>query len=466
MNTIIDESGFEIELDSTDQPNVSNQALENTSSVQKLQQPNSSEKPRSLSTFMRIFGACAVVASLSMFLIEGWADGNDLARYMKLLAQTGLITAAGIFLSFIVKEVKGARVFFGLGLASATAHFTILGALTYSIFQFDKALGDYPSMLQWQAVSLADFLPLAIGAVVLLALLARFSFSIFARPFAAKLTLTFLVLNALLLIPVREALYVSALAAIALLVAMQVVLSIIKSDALLMTREAKYALACLFLPGIIIVSRALGLYAVDELVLITLLSLIYYALRSAGQMLTQATGTQKLMSSAQYLAGLLVAGLAVSLLPSQMSSLSTLIFSLITLGVTYDQVSLQSKAKSNMPSSFITATAVVLVFANVIAAVTSSLLLVKFLSLLVLVGASAMIQFWTNTLKDLRASQLLTLGGIAIVGLSLITSLVTLLQIGAWAMIGGLGIALIVIASLYERYGLNMKLRLPQQAVE
>jgi len=63
---------------------------------------------------LRVFGACAVIASLSLFLIEGWTDGNDLNRYFKLLAQTGLITGAGLFLSFVVKEVKGARVFFGV----------------------------------------------------------------------------------------------------------------------------------------------------------------------------------------------------------------------------------------------------------------------------------------------------------------------------------------------------------------
>lgn len=443
MNTITHESGFEIDHDESIQtpPNDVNTDPSNG---------------RSLSTFLRLFGACAVVASLSMFLIEGWTDGNDLARYMKLLAQTGLITAAGLFLSFVVKEVKGARVFFGLGLAAATANFTILGALVYSIFQLDGALGDYPSMLQWQAVSVSSFLPLAMCAIALLSLLSRFSFSIFARNYASRLTMTFLALNALLLIPVREALYVSALAAIALLVATQVTLSVVRSQKLLMTNEAKYALACLFMPGIIIVTRALGLYAVDEIVLLTLSSLVYYALRSTGQMLAQSARPQKVLSTLQYLIGLMIAGLAVSLLPNQASSIEALVFSLIVLGITYDQVTLQRETQTNMRSLFIIATSVILALANVVSALTSSLVLIQFLSVVALAGLLTSINLWSKTIEGLNASRLIAVISIAIVSLSVIVSMVNLLNVGAWVLVGGSGIALIVIASLFERFGLNL----------
>ncbi len=124
-------------------------------------------------------------------------------------------------------------------------------------------------MLQWQVVNLISFLPLAIGAIALLSSISGFSFGSFARHYAGKLTVAFLALNALLLIPVREAVYVSVLAAIALFVAIHITLNTVRHQRLLMTHEAKYALACFFIPGIIIVTRALGLYAVDNIVLLT-----------------------------------------------------------------------------------------------------------------------------------------------------------------------------------------------------
>ena len=82
----------------------------------------------SISEILRIIGACAVIASMSMFLLQGWSSGNDIARYFKLLTQTGLLAGAGLGLSFIIKEPKGARLFFGLALISIVSNFTILGA--------------------------------------------------------------------------------------------------------------------------------------------------------------------------------------------------------------------------------------------------------------------------------------------------------------------------------------------------
>ncbi|MGK0373634.1 MAG: hypothetical protein ACJA2E_000101, partial [Arenicella sp.] len=42
----------------------------------------------SLSQIVRAFGACAIIASMSLFMLQGWAEGNDISRYLKLLAQT------------------------------------------------------------------------------------------------------------------------------------------------------------------------------------------------------------------------------------------------------------------------------------------------------------------------------------------------------------------------------------------
>jgi len=451
MTTITHEPEFEVELDN-----------HGSSAAPNMAQDSPIEKRRSLSSVLRMFGACAVIASLSLFLIEGWSDGNDLNRYLKLLAQTGLITGAGIFLSFVVKEVKGARVFFGLSLVSAVANFTILGALAYSIFQLDGALGDYPSMLQWQAVSLTHFIPLALGAVALLALLARFSFGIFARNSAGKLTLSFLLLNALLLIPVREAAYVSILAAVALLAATRITLGIIRRRELLFTLEAKYALACLFLPGLIIVTRALGLYAVDELVLLTIFSLLYYALRSISLLVQNSSSsrasTQKLLVLARYGSGLISAGLVCSLIPAQYDVVISALFSLITLAITLDVIQSQTEPDNALSRALVSVSTLSLLFLNISQALFSASVLVTVLNLSSLIALLAVIQLVARGLPNLRRDQLLTLIGVAAIALLLIVRLVALVDVGSWILIGGLGIALILAASMYERYGLIFKL--------
>ena len=48
-----------------------------------------------LSEALRILGAAVLVASMSVFLLQGWNEGNDINRYLLLLAQTGLLSAAG-----------------------------------------------------------------------------------------------------------------------------------------------------------------------------------------------------------------------------------------------------------------------------------------------------------------------------------------------------------------------------------
>ena len=101
-------------------------------------------KIASFSELLRIFGACAVLASMSLFLMNGWSEGNDIQRYLKLLAQTGLLTLGGLALSVGLKEYKGARLFYGLSLVSVAANFTILGALIYSMVQWgSKAVVDH-----------------------------------------------------------------------------------------------------------------------------------------------------------------------------------------------------------------------------------------------------------------------------------------------------------------------------------
>ncbi len=444
MTNISNEWGFEIEPHTEDA--VAAQAVASRSGPSR----------RSLLTILRVFGACAVIASLSLFLIEGWKDGNDLSRYIKLLAQTGLITGGGIFLSLIVKEAKGARVFFGLALAATVANFTILGALTYSIFQLDGALGDYPSMLKWAAVEPLIFLPLALGAIALLSLVARFSFGIFARAEANRLTVSFLALNSLLLIPARDASYASIIAAIALIAAAQITAKIIKQNTLLLTTEAKCALACLFLPGLVIVARALGLYAVDELLLLTICCLCYGGLRSVMSMPKSQT-LKSLLTLAQFIIGMTAAGLLSSLVTPKYIHYIGVVFSISALVIMFDQVKQTLIHNTQMSNVIVSLSTIPLVAISVLGTAWQSSIFIALLNLAIVVGLSSLIHLFARTIPNLRGNHIMALIGVIATSLLLAGKFVSLFAVGSWVLFGGLGIVLILVASLYEKYGDSLK---------
>ena len=71
-----------------------------------------------VSEALRLLGAGVLVASMSVFLLQGWNEGNDISRYLLLLSQTGLLAVAGFAMAYGLKETKGARMFFGLALIS------------------------------------------------------------------------------------------------------------------------------------------------------------------------------------------------------------------------------------------------------------------------------------------------------------------------------------------------------------
>ena len=144
-----------------------------------------------VSELLRFLGAAVIVASMSLFLLQGWGEGNDIRRYLMLLAQTGLLAGGGFAMSYVLKEAKGARIFFGLALVSVTANFTILGALIYSVFQLDHALTTYPGFATWQIADIAGTGLVTLGALVVLVPIALFCFMVMATQSAKDLTLAF-----------------------------------------------------------------------------------------------------------------------------------------------------------------------------------------------------------------------------------------------------------------------------------
>ncbi|NNF17734.1 MAG: hypothetical protein HKN70_13400, partial [Gammaproteobacteria bacterium] len=231
------------------------------------------------SELLRVAGAAIMVGAMSVFLMQGWLEGNDLQRYFKLLAQTLLLTAGGFSLSFVLKEHKGARLFFGLSLVSVVANFTILGALIYSVVQFDGLLGHYPDYASWVANDPVKVFATSIGAAAVLVPVTMLAFAVLARRSARWLSGLFLASGALLLLPVRASLASSIVAIAAICISLYLVRTLGKDDETLTTFEGRFAKLILFLAPIVMLIRSSYFYTLDSLAMAVLGATVFLLLR-------------------------------------------------------------------------------------------------------------------------------------------------------------------------------------------
>jgi len=232
-----------------------------------------------ISEALRFLGAGVLVASMSVFLLQGWNEGNDIRRYLLLLSQTGLLAASGFALTYGLKETKGARIFFGLALISVPANFTILSALLYSVMQWDGALGSYPAYATWQITDMANIGLTFAGAMVVLIPVTMFCFAIMARHSSTRLSAHFLLLNSLLLLPIRSSTAVGMVALLGTVYALYAVGKLVRNDGALRTPEGKFALATLFIPTGIILFRSMYFYQMDSLLIAMLSTAVFLATR-------------------------------------------------------------------------------------------------------------------------------------------------------------------------------------------
>ena len=238
-----------------------------------------------LSEVLRVFGAAVMVASMSVFLLQGWTDGNDIQRYLKLLSQTGLLALAGLALTLLLKEYKGARMFFGLSLASVPANFTVLGALFVSLFNADAVAGALPSYAHWVMVDGFGIGMLTAGALAVLIPVTLLGFRIMARRSAGGLCLTFVALNALLLVPVRSGLLLAVVLLLAVSGAWLANRKFHRIDDTLSTAGGVFARLLLYVPALLVMIRSLSFYQADNVLYLAAAGSAYFLLRQLAEQL-------------------------------------------------------------------------------------------------------------------------------------------------------------------------------------
>lgn len=202
---------------------------------------------------LRGLGAGVLVASLSVFLFQGWENAGDLGRFALLLGQTGLLMAAGFASGRWLREPRGARIFVAIALVAVAANFAVLGGFLWAGFGLPA---DFHARAA-RTVSGPWLGGVTIASLLVLWPVCRIGFAVLARQSARWLTWLFLGSAAILLVPVRDAMPVSLLALAATGATIWASRRLLSRDPGLRSPEGVFALALALVPVGVVVARGI-----------------------------------------------------------------------------------------------------------------------------------------------------------------------------------------------------------------
>jgi len=407
-----------------------------------------------LSNLLRITGGFSVVASMSLFLLQGWDAGNDINRYYLLLSQTFLLGLGGFALSYLMKENKGARVFLGLGLLSVSANMTTLGALIYSFLPWDGGLAHYPSVAQWSASDSLS-IGLALGsAIAILVPATIFGFKVMARQSAKPLTIVYLLSNAMLLIPIRDVSFSAALAAGMVFFTLAFSVKQCAKNNALHTPEGKFSRLALFVPSIILLVRSTWLYQANEVLYTAMGLIVFMTLRVLALQMSSSSTARRIVELAALPVAMSTAIPAASLFDNLlMANIALPVFALIASAL-FVEVALRASYTRDKSS---------------ILACASLMLSFSFLANLlmdngILAGLSTCLVGLVVVMMGHWISQRFIVAlGITTGLLGLVNVLYGLLEnvdFLNWTSLAILGAMAIIIGSVVERHGLEIRQRI------
>ncbi len=196
---------------------------------------------------LRAIGALAVVASAVVYMLQGLHGVDESLRHWVYLLIMAVLSGGGFGSQFLLKDSRGARLFFALAALLVPVQVTQLSAVLTNVIQASSA------------TSISVLLGSGAIAVLLGSFAAFLCLSIFARPYARKLMLLYIVLNSLLFLPSRElwAIVFIAVAMISLVV--YAYTRVLKKDHRLQLFEGIVIHTMLWVPVAILVSRS-GFY--------------------------------------------------------------------------------------------------------------------------------------------------------------------------------------------------------------
>lgn len=225
--------------------------------------PGGPPKPESLQTtfprLLRGLGATVLVASAIAFACQSWSGMDAMHRYYTFFVFTVILSGAGIFCALRLGEAKGARTFFALATAFLPAHFIQLGA-----FILHQVMGTPPQIHPFFVLKAASPYEVIVALSIALPSLAAVSyagFSALARVQARLLTVLYLIVNLLLLLPTRDGDLIGLLALGTFLVISGILVERCAAEPLLRNWEGRLAQLLLYSPIACLIARNMVLYS-------------------------------------------------------------------------------------------------------------------------------------------------------------------------------------------------------------
>jgi len=406
-----------------------------------------------LSGLLRVLGASAVVAAMSVFLLQHWDSGNDINRYLLLLAHTVILAVVGLASGHWIRENKGARLFLALALGSVAVNFTILGSLIFSQLHWDIAPTLYPQFATWQADSLHSALITAGASVVLLAPLTFLGFLTLARRSAMRLTLLSMLSSAALLLPIRGSEVVTAVLVALTIVLIHQLAVATRRDITLQNAEGRFARIVPLIPLAIMLGRSLYLYRVDAFLIATGGFMAFAAMRQISLQMDLKSKLRVGIECLSIAPALVTAGSSAWLISE--TFFNTYMYFLPVTGIVFAcmmfELSLRSSgggAGFRRIASIGLATSVLVNLFLVGGVMTAALCL--------LVGLSLIIYGGSVQQRVVAGLGLVTL----LFGLGFqISYAIDAFDFGSWGSLALLGTVAIIAGSILERHGINIKTR-------
>jgi hypothetical protein len=268
------------------------------------------------------------------------------------------------------------------------------------------------------------------------------------------LSLHFLLLNSLLLLPIRSSTMVGMLALFGTVYALLIVARLTRADGALRTREGRFALTTLFIPPGIILFRSMYFYQVDSLLIAMLSIAVFLTLRQLSMFPDRkprvALGLEFLSLPVAMIAALSLTSAAEGIVAWQyMAPVFTITFAILALDIVRRTDSRRLAAVTSGAVSLLTSLSFVF---NV---TVSSNPMTAFMCLL----AGAALFLFGHAYEDrfARVSGYVTAFAGVIFGFS---EFIEMIAHSSWIDLAIFGAGAIALGSLLDRHGASMKLRL------
>ena len=407
-----------------------------------------------LPRLLRSIGAVSLLAAISIFLLQGWENGNDVYRYLLLLGHTVGLVIIGFASGRWLGESKGARLLLMIALASVPANFAILGAFMYSQAPLDAFHVLYPSAAQWQVDSLNTALLVNVGGVVVLAAVTLLGFMVLSRKSARSLTIMFLLGNAALLIPMRTPEYIAVLLlGLTVLIAKQSLKSA-AADTALRTPEGVIARLLLYVPLGVMLGRNLWLYSADGFMFAVLSAIVFIMFRQVSLQLRRESTLRNILEIGSTIPALTFALGVCAVMVDVMTRPEIWMLPVFAISVSALLLELSSRAVHGALFYRRTAAAVlsIAIVANLVffSSVASA-------AVCLLVGLLVLVYGYMMEQRIVFALGIVTL----LAGLVYqMQFAMHMFNLGSWGSLAGLGVAAILVGSTLERHGAKLKMRM------